>query len=104
MQSIDILLDKKFKIKVLRLILDMENIVKGANSYVSPHQVEKEEKKLVQQPERLCFEWQDSKKIPCFRCGETLTEGEKNLDDHQTRCDKQTQSEQEISDSISISI
>ena len=41
MQSIDILLDKKFKIKVLRLILDMENIVKGENSNVSLHQVEK---------------------------------------------------------------
>ena len=86
MQSIDILLDKKFKIKVLRLILDMENIVKGANSNVSPHQVEKEEKKVVQQPERLSAELQDSKKIPCFRCGETLTEGEKTLYDHQTRC------------------
>ena len=86
MQSIDILLDKKFKIKVLRLILDMENIVKGANSNVSQHQIEKEEKKLVQQPERLSAELQDSKKIPCFRCGETLTEGEKNLYDHQTSC------------------
>ena len=86
MQSIDILLDKKFKIKVLRLILDMENIVKGANSNVPPHQVEKEEKKVAQQPERSSAELQDTKKIPCFRCGETLTEGEKTLYDHQTRC------------------
>ena len=45
----------------------MENIVKGANSHVSPHQVEKEEKKLVQQPERLSADLQDLKKIPCFR-------------------------------------
>ena len=45
----------------------MENIVKGANSHVSPRQVEKEEKKLVQQPERLSADLQDLKKIPCFR-------------------------------------
>ena len=64
----------------------MENIVKGANSNASPRQVEKEEKKLIQQPEQLSAELQDVKKIPCFRCGKTLTEGEKNLYDHQTRC------------------
>ena len=86
MQSIDILLDKKFKIKVLRLILDMDNIVKDANSNISPHQVKKEEKKLLQKPEQLSVELQDSKKIPCFRCSKTLTEGEKTLYDHQTRC------------------
>ena len=70
---------------MLRLTLDIENIVKGANSNISPHQVDKEEKKLVQQPERLSAELQDSKKISCFRCEETLT-GEKNLYDHQTSC------------------
>ena len=64
----------------------MENIVKGANSSVFPRQVEKEEKKLVQQPERLSAELQDLKKIPCFRCEITLTEGERNLYNHQTRC------------------
>ena len=46
-ESTDIFLDKKCKIKVHWLILDMENIVKGINSNVSPpRQVEKEEKKL----------------------------------------------------------
>ena len=86
LQSTDILLEKKCRIKVLWLILDMENIVKGANSDVFPLQVEKEEKKLVQQPERLSVELQYLKKIPCFRCGKTLTEWERNLYDHQTRC------------------
>ena len=63
----------------------MENIVKGANSKISPCQLEKEETKLVQQPEQLSAELQDSKKMSCFRCGETLN-GEKNMYDHQTNC------------------
>ena len=63
----------------------MENILQGANSNVSLHQVEKEEKKLLQQPERLSVKLQDSKKIPCLRRREILTEGEKTLYDHQTR-------------------
>ena len=67
-------------------MLYLENIVKRANSNVSPRQVKREEGKLVQQPERLSAKLQDSEKIPCFRCGKTLTEGEKNLYDHQTRC------------------
>jgi len=63
----------------------MENIVKGANSDVSLR-LRQGEKKLVQQPEGFSAELQDSKKIPCFRCGKTLSEGEKTLYDHQTRC------------------
>ena len=65
--------------------LDM-NIVKKANSDVSPRQVETEDQKSVTQPERLSAALQDLKKIPCFKCGETLTGGEKNLYDYQTSC------------------
>ena len=64
----------------------MENIVKRANSDVSPQQVETEDKKLVELPELLSAELQDLKKMPCFRYRETLTGGEKNFYDHQTSC------------------
>ena len=63
----------------------MENIVKRANSNVSPRQVEMEENELVQQPELWSAELQNSKKMPCFRCVETLS-GEKNWYDRQTSC------------------
>ena len=61
----------------------MEN--KGVNNNVSPRQVKRDEKKLIQQPKQLTAELQDLNKLTCYRCGETFDE-EKKLYDHQTGC------------------
>ena len=48
----------------------MEN--KGVNNNVSPRQVKRDEKKLIQQPKQLTAELQDLNKLTCFRCGVTF--------------------------------